>query len=238
MQTDKNTAYGGMEELFNVEFSMPGYNGFIVNLIHRHLADCRRVVDFGAGIGTLSTLYAQKTGALPLCVEIDAAGQSTLKSRGFPVYRSLPEISGDIDGIYSSNVLEHIEDDRAVMRQMYDKLRPGGRLVLYLPAFQMLFSGLDASVGHYRRYGRADLCSKLKSAGFEIASVRYADAAGFFAALAVKLLGYDAEKGLGSQASLRLYDRFVFPVSRELDALGLRFLFGKNIAVMAVKPDV
>ncbi len=235
MQTREHTDYGGLDELINVELAMPGYNESIVNKFARALEGRTKVLDFGAGIGTLSDIFYQKTGRLPLCVEIDQKGRSHLKKRGFPVFENLSDVGAKVDGIFSSNVLEHIEDDRAILKELHDKLLPNGRLVLYLPAFQMLFSGLDESVGHYRRYGRRDLKEKLEQAGFQVKSIHYAESAGFFASLLVKCLGYDPDKGLGTPSSLKIYDRFVFPLNRELDALGLRYLFGKNIVAVAEK---
>nr|WP_244318687.1 methyltransferase domain-containing protein [Roseibium hamelinense] len=215
---------------------MRGYNAFIVNHFVRELSGCRKVADFGAGIGTLAEIFADKTGRLPSCVEIDETNKAILGQRGFPVYDTIDAMPDGLDGFFSSNVLEHIEDDVSVLKQMHAKLAPGGKVALYLPAFQVLYSGLDESVGHYRRYGRKEICSKLKQAGFQVNKVRFVDCIGFFASLLVRFWGYNPQDGLGSQASLNFYDKFVFPVSREIDALGLRMLFGKNILVIAEKP--
>ena len=72
------------------------------------------------------------------------------------------------DTIVCMNVLEHIEDDRGALARFAGLLKPGGRLVLVVPAYQALFNPLDANDGHFRRYGRADLNAKLASAGFKV----------------------------------------------------------------------
>ena len=64
--------------------------------------------------------------------------------------------------------LEHIEDDRGALARFAGLLKPGGRLVLVVPAYQALFNPLDANDGHFRRYGRADLNAKLANAGFKV----------------------------------------------------------------------
>ncbi|HAA13351.1 MAG TPA: hypothetical protein DCE41_17335 [Cytophagales bacterium] len=66
------------------------------------------------------------------------------------------------------DVLEHIEDDEAFIAEVYRILQPGGRLYLTVPALPWLWSPFDESVGHYRRYLRKGLNTRLKEAGFQI----------------------------------------------------------------------
>ena len=113
------------------------------------------------------------------------------------------------------------------------KLAPGGRLFIYVPAFPVLFTSMDAKVGHVRRYTRATLHASLTNAGFAIRTLRYADSLGFPATLAFKL--FDNGRGDVNRAMLRFYDRLAFPLSRALDALTHRW-FGKNLLALAVKP--
>ncbi len=67
-----------------------------------------------------------------------------------------------IQTIVCLNVLEHLEDDRMVLRQMRQLLQPGGRLLLLVPAHPVLFNGIDESVHHYRRYTARELREKLE----------------------------------------------------------------------------
>ena len=60
-----------------------------------------------------------------------------------------------------------------------------------------LWSPLDEMVGHYRRYEIAELRSKCKEVGLHIKALHYADSVGFFASLAMKIIGYDKEHGIG-----------------------------------------
>jgi SAM-dependent methyltransferase len=73
-----------------------------------------------------------------------------------------------VDTILCSNVLEHLEPDEAVLRSFYCTLAPGGHCVLVVPAGQWLYTGIDRELGHYRRYSRRDLASKMEAAGFEV----------------------------------------------------------------------
>lgn len=72
------------------------------------------------------------------------------------------------DTIVCMNVLEHIEDDRRTLQNFMILLRPGGKLILVVPAYQCLFNPLDSNDGHFRRYEKADLLTKMRDAGFQI----------------------------------------------------------------------
>lgn len=72
------------------------------------------------------------------------------------------------DTIVCMNVLEHIKDDRGTLSRFRGLLKPKGKLVLVVPAHQWLFNPLDSHDGHFRRYERADLNEKLKTAGFNV----------------------------------------------------------------------
>lgn len=235
MQTSLQSDYSGLEELILFEECMPLYNNSIVNLIFKETQDSLTVLDFGAGIGTLSDLYEKKSSIKPLCIEIDSTNIEFLTNRGFKSYKHIDEVSKKLDSVFSSNVLEHIEDDVKTLKMIHRKMNHNSKIVLYLPAFMLLFSGLDEAVGHYRRYSKKEIQTKLKQAGFKILDSRYVDSIGFFASLFVRLVGYNPENGLGSKRSFKIYDRIIFPLSLFFDAIGFRFLFGKNIFVVAQK---
>lgn len=72
------------------------------------------------------------------------------------------------DTIVCMNVLEHIEDDRTTLTNFLKLLRPGGKLVLVVPAHRWLFNPLDSNDGHFRRYEKTELHDKLVSSGFSV----------------------------------------------------------------------
>ncbi|NCY24480.1 MAG: class I SAM-dependent methyltransferase [Alphaproteobacteria bacterium] len=220
-----------------MEAHLPRYNRSIVRDMQAYCTGADlRVLDFGAGIGTLPQLWRDMRGETPLCIEIEAAQRCLIQERGFFCHTELGEVPpASQDYIYSSNVLEHIEDDLDILRQLHDKLVPGGTLALYVPALGILWSGLDVAAGHRRRYSRRQLAHKLRQAGFTVVYTGYRDSLGFFASLLVKWLGYDTKNGLGSEASLIFYDRFVFPLSRMLDGCGISHVLGKNMLAVARK---
>jgi len=228
------TYYSGLEELLNTEV-MANYNLFIVNLAMKNADHAEQVVDFGAGIGTLSLIFRKYFSIEPLCVESDKKNKDYLLQREFKYFDSLQNISGSVDLIFSSNVLEHIEDDISVLKEMSNKLSINGKIYLYLPAKMILWTSLDQEVGHYRRYEINELKIKCQKVGLKIEKLHYADSLGFFASLAMKIFGYNKDGGIGSVSSLKFYDKWLFPISKFLDTIGLKYLFGKNVILIATK---
>ena len=98
-----------------------------------------------------------------------------------------------------------------------------------------LYNQLDSSVGHYRRYEKDELVKKLLEANFNIKECYYVDSIGFFAWLSLRLKGYSDNNKLGSNNNLKIYDKCIYPFSALLDKLGLKYLFGKNLLVIAQK---
>ena len=228
------TYYSGLEELLNTEV-MANYNLFIVNLAMKNADQAKQIVDFGAGIGTLSLIFREYFSIEPLCVESDKKNKDYLLQREFKYFDSLQTISGSVDLIFSSNVLEHIEDDISVLKEMSNKLSINGKIYLYLPAKMILWTSLDHEVGHYRRYEINELKIKCQKVGLKIEKLHYADSLGFFASLAMKICGYNKDGGIGSVSSLKFYDKWLFPISKFLDTIGLKYLFGKNVILIATR---
>jgi SAM-dependent methyltransferase len=223
--------YSGVENL-EVMADAVNYNRFLIELVATNSRAGDRVIDFGAGAGTFAVPLAA-TGIKVTCVEPDDGLRVVLESKGLPAVPRLDALGPETaDYVYTLNVLEHIEDDVSALRELGRVLRPGGRLFVYVPAFQVLYTSMDRRVGHHRRYRLPDLIKKIRRAGFEVTEARYADSLGFGATLLYRLM--DQEKGDVSPRGLRLFDRYVFPLSRRLDRLTGRY-FGKNALVIAVK---
>jgi len=229
-----DTRYGGIDNL-EVLADAVRYNRFLVDAVVRTGSACGAALDFGAGTGSLSVL-ARDRGLEVACVELDPRLRARLRELGFKVYDRLEAVADRSQGfIYTLNVLEHIEDDEATLCALLAKLKPGGRCLLYVPAFQVLFSSMDRKIGHYRRYHRRGLLELARRAGFAIERAEYADSMGFFVTLLYKII--NNQQNDVSPASVRVYDRCVFPVSRALDRMGCSRLFGKNLLVVMRRPE-
>jgi len=232
VQNRDNVNYSGIEELWLNEKCLPKYNHSIVQKLSEKFSKGKTVLEFGAGLGTLAVIWRDAHCFSPVCIEIDPKLQELLKKRGFESYPELEKIKERFDFIYSSNVLEHIENDSKALRALNEKLNVGGMLALYLPAFPSLYSKFDMAIGHYRRYSKKDIIQKLIKENFVIEKFEYVDCLGFFAWLTTKHTK-NIEKHKDQSRELMLYDQYIFPLSRFLDKLGLKFIFGKNIIVFA-----
>lgn len=81
--------------------------------------------------------------------------------------RQIP-FDGEFDVVGAFDVLEHIVEDDAVLRQMFRATRPGGGLLVTVPQHRFLWSAIDEHSMHQRRYSRAELRRKVEQAGFRI----------------------------------------------------------------------
>jgi len=223
--------YSGIDNL-EVLREARNYTGFLHDLIARDAPSQGQIVDFGAGTGDFAH-HLGASGRDILCIEPDRTLRSMLVDRGLRAVESLEPVADEsLDFIYSLIVLEHIGDDAAVACMWRRKLRLGGRLLVYVPAFPCLFTSMDRKVGHHRRYTRATLPPLLDEVGFRVEDARYVDSLGFFATLIFRLI--DPEDGAINRRALIAYDRLAFPVSRLLDRPAGR-IFGKNLVVRAIK---
>jgi SAM-dependent methyltransferase len=197
-----------------------------------------RVLDAGAGIGTFTALAAA-TGAQVTALEPDPAFVSHLRERFADNPRvsvveasaeAIPGLAG-FDSVLCLNVLEHVHADEAALRGFHDALRPGGRLLLLVPAHPWLYGGYDRAAGHERRYGARTLRGRLRSAGFDVETLRHVNPLGGLGWLVrVRLLRGDE----WPSASFRAFDRLV-PAVRHLDRV--RFRFGLSLWAIARRPS-
>jgi SAM-dependent methyltransferase len=221
--------YSGVD-ILDVMAVAENYNRSLVELVIANLPKTGRLLDFGAGIGTLDDVLRKENYAVE-CLEVDEGMAKVLESKGYVVWRGLDEIPpGSVSHVFSFNVLEHIEDDAAAIRGLLPALAPRGRVLAYVPAFQVLFSSMDRKVGHFRRYRKDSMTRLFESNGYRVHSARYADCLGFAASLAFRMVGN--REGDLSLRSVRFFDRWLFPLNRLLDPLFGRW-FGKNLTIVA-----
>jgi SAM-dependent methyltransferase len=224
-------AYTGVDNLEVMQEAV-NYNRYLLNTVREHAPPRAKTIDFGAGTGQFAAPLAD-LGMNITAVEPDEFLQQRLRAKGIRVVGSASELhDGSFDYIYTLNVLEHIDDDADALRDLHDKLAPNGRLLIYVPAHPVLYTSMDAKVGHVRRYTRDILMSRAQAAGFRIDRIEHVDSIGFVATLLFKLIGN--KDGNVSLGALKIYDRLVFPLSRALDLVTRRW-FGKNLLLICTR---
>lgn len=119
-----------------------------------------------------------------------------------------------VDTVLAINVLEHIEDDVTALRAMIAAVRPGGAVVIWVPAHPRLYGEFDRRVGHVRRYRRDQLRHVAQAAGLAIVDLRYVNLVG--------ALGWwlAVRRGRVAEPRPRLvtaYDRVLVPLSRTVE---------------------
>ena len=80
---------------------------------------------------------------------------------------------GAYDAVLFFDVLEHIDGPVSFLAVLRRHLRPGGHLLVNVPAMRSLFSGYDVAAGHLRRYDAASLRAEIEQAGLDVRDVRY-----------------------------------------------------------------
>ena len=188
------------------------------------------IVELGAGHGTFTERLA--TLGPVVAIEPSPRGVAQMRER-FAGDSRITVVEGtdaalepgSCDTIVLSNVLEHIPDDAAALRTIHTALRPGGRVVIYSPAFDALYSNFDATVGHYRRYRLSGLRRRLRAAGFDVVESRYVNSLG--AAAWLVYAKWLRQVPTGAAAS-GLYDKVAVPVVRRFESTR-RPPFGQSI---------
>lgn len=212
--------------------------GWVVSLTEPWLGD--DPLEVGSGLGDAAARWAA-TGRPVTASEADPGRLAQLRRRfkdhGTVQVRELAvpiRESGTYSAVVALNVLEHIEDDVAALQDFARLLRPGGRIVLVVPAFTRLMSRFDREIGHFRRYRVGPLTATLRAAGLRPVRVRYFNLLGFFGWLVfVKALRGAPREGL----PLKIYDKLIVPVLRRVEAR-VRVPFGQSVLAVAEKPTI
>lgn len=173
------TKYIGKSTLEVLE-GADNYNQWIADTIHKKLV--APALEIGAGTGNISQSF-KKIKSLTL-TDVDTELVRGLKKR-FAKVRNFSYETLDIEkhapkkmfasyaSIFGVNVLEHVRDDNRALKNLNKLLQAHGRLVLLVPAKQFAYSRLDKELGHFRRYERQSLKTKLEKAGFVVDEIFY-----------------------------------------------------------------
>jgi SAM-dependent methyltransferase len=203
----------GASTLERLAADAPRYNRWLTERIAPWVG--RRVLEIGAGIGNMAAHFIDRERLV--LAEPEPAYRERLAARFAGhghvavVPLRLPFVDATVaaerlDTIVCLNVLEHVAEDVPALASMRALLRPGGRVVLLVPALPALFGTLDAALGHVRRYTPRELRIKVAAAGLRLTHLEYFNLAGV---PGWWLTGRVLRRRLIPRGSLRLYDALV-----------------------------
>lgn len=206
------------------------FNGWMYETIRPFLRG--NILEIGSGIGNISSFFLADKITITLS-DTDAFYIEKLKSQfiSSPALKRIlmidlqhpsfeanySQLKEQYDAIFLLNVLEHIEDDNAAIKNCNFLLKPGGSLLILTPAYSFLYSSLDKALGHYRRYTNSCLNTLLQKNKLVIKNSFYFNALGIPAWFYGKILKL---KTIPS-TKMRLYNKMV-PLARLIDKIIFR----------------
>lgn len=168
-------AHHTLERIQAGSFWFRSRNRILTHMVRRYFAKADSVMEIGCGTGYVLAALAQAlpdarmVGSEIYTNGLDYAarrlqGRATL----FQMDATRLPFTDEFDLIAACDVLEHIEDDRRALAEIYRALRPGGGLLLTVPQHPGLWSASDDLAHHKRRYRRTELADKVRAAGFKV----------------------------------------------------------------------
>lgn len=239
--------YAIMREVEDKHWWYVGRRRIIADFVRRICGQLRaegnnepRILDIGCGTGgNLETLsgFGRAEG-----VDISSEALDFCRARGLNNVRqgaaeTLPYESESFDLVTGLDVVEHLDDDVSGLREMRRVLRPGGRMLLFVPAFMFLWGVQDDVSHHRRRYTLSELRQKLQQAGMSVERASYANISFFGPILVGRLfmrmsgLRPASENNINVGAFNRLFGKILGAESWWLNRLS--FPFGVSIICVA-----
>ncbi len=174
------------------------------------------ILEVGCGIGNLTGLLMSQGKVMVADVNEGYLRIVEDKYRDHPhlqgifawdLQQSPPQnLNRSFDTIICSNVLEHVEDDNAVLNNFYQLLPMKGKLIILVPALRALYNVLDRELGHFRRYDRKELIRKLTGNGFRICYLKYFN---FFGTFGWFVNGTILKRRFLSAKQIRIFNKMV-----------------------------
>ena len=209
------------------------YNKYVADLFFSNIDKTENILDFGAGYGLITEKFKKK-GYKISAVEINKTALEKLHDKNIDSYNLIEKVPKSINCIISLNVLEHIEDDDQYIKKFYNHLPQDGKLILYLPSSNLIWTELDDMVNHKRRYSKSGIVELLNSNSFEIEKIFFVDFIGWIVLFFLKTfrlkLDFDKRK-------IKFYDKFIFRTFKFTDYF-FKNIIGKNLFIVASKKKI
>lgn len=183
--SDLYTDPGG--EILDAFSVTPRFNRWMADTIRPYVG--ARVLEIGAGTGSITRHLSDRSQVLATDTRPDYVdrlrgrfeNRPNVSVRRLVLGETNPDLpKGEFDTVVCSNVLEHIEDDRAALAEMNRALVDGGRLVLVVPMLRALHGSIDRALAHHRRYEKDEIAARLAEAGFALEALAPFNVIGIF----------------------------------------------------------
>lgn len=194
-----------------------------------------RILDVGAGSAFFSRhLLAKTTAREAWCVDVSYDADSDTNEGGKPVHyrRSVGEIDADL--VLLMDVLEHVDDDVALLRDYVDKVPNGSRFLITVPAFELLWSGHDDFLEHKRRYTLLEVQQVVHDAGLVMEQGSYYFGTVFPIAASLRLAQSALGIGAAARSQLTRHHPLVNAVLKSMCHVELRFMKFNRVAGLTV----
>lgn len=220
--------------------SAVNYHRWLTELARPYLGDSP--LELGSGLGDYAQAWLDAGTPSILVTEIDAArlqrlhrsfsGDPRVTVAGLDVF-NVPESWVQRSCLVAFNVLEHIPDHVGALAAAHQLVVPGGRVVIFVPAFEFAMSDFDRKVGHVRRYTIAGIRQAMEQAGLEVEIARYVNMPGLIAWFIIMRL---LRQTPGDGPMLKVWDRIIVPVARWIER---RWSppFGQSVFAVARVPE-
>lgn len=231
LKTGADTYSSGIADAHN-------YTNWVIEQFRPYLTG--RIVEVGFGHGLYSRVLGERGDYCGVDHDRDSVERATqaMPDRSFAVCDILVRdqlhtlFPNGVETVFTINVLEHIEDDALAVANLVDVLKPGGHLLISVPAHMMLYNDLDRLAGHFRRYSTARLRDLLAGQPVELVRLSYFNPVGGLGWLANRLKRHTSLNDDAVNGQIALFDKYMVPVSRALDPLSRSF-FGQSVTCIA-----
>lgn len=211
------------------------YRSYQIELFEKYVG--KEILEVGAGRGKIIETLAKSKDKKFTLLELDENFYKFLKknfdSKNINILKEKSQELKRIkfDTIFYLDVIEHIENDKEELNTAYNLLEKNGHLIIIVPAFQILFSQFDKSVGHFRRYRKKFFTEYSKEKNLEIKKLDYFDFLGFFIIFFSKVLNLTNSKK--TSLGIKIWN-FLIPLSKLIDKITFNSL-GKSIVCIYKK---
>lgn len=189
------------------------YNNWLFSFVSPYLSG--NILEIGGGIGNFTSLLLNNGRIVSIDIKSEYLPKikKATKERarvGFGDIEKSKYFFGQekFDSAICLNVLEHINDHKRALKNMYKLLKKGGYLCLLVPAHYSLFGKMDENLGHYRRYSKNNLKTLVRKTGFEVIITKYLNPAG---GLGWFLNSRILKREIVSSKQIRLFDWLARP---------------------------